>query len=70
MAARDRPKKESYEVGYRKPPVGTRFKKGQSGNPAGRPRGTVNLATLALGGIAHGDFFTSVASSDTGCALG
>ena len=25
-------------VGYRRPPVGTRFKKGQSGNPGGRPR--------------------------------
>ena len=29
---------KDYEVGYRKPPVETRFKKGQSGNPAGRPR--------------------------------
>ncbi len=27
-----------YEVGYGKPPVETRFKKGTSGNPAGRPR--------------------------------
>lgn len=25
-----------YDVGYGKPPVGSRFKKGQSGNPAGR----------------------------------
>jgi hypothetical protein len=25
-----------YKVGYRKPPVGKRFKKGQSGNPGGR----------------------------------
>ncbi|MCK1396130.1 DUF5681 domain-containing protein [Bradyrhizobium sp. 1] len=24
-------------VGYRRPPISTRFKKGQSGNPAGRP---------------------------------
>ncbi|MDE0589078.1 DUF5681 domain-containing protein [Halocynthiibacter sp. C4] len=32
------PKKE-YEVGYRKPPKSTRFKKGQSGNTRGRPRG-------------------------------
>lgn len=27
-----------YDVGYGKPPVETRFRKGQSGNPAGRPR--------------------------------
>jgi hypothetical protein len=32
------PKK--YAVGYRKPPVHTRFKKGQSGNPTGRPQRT------------------------------
>ncbi|WP_375780251.1 DUF5681 domain-containing protein [Bradyrhizobium sp. ma5] len=25
-------------VGYRNPPAGTRFKKGQSGNPLGRPK--------------------------------
>jgi hypothetical protein len=36
----DTPKQRSgeYEVGYRKPPVGTRFKKGQSGNSKGRPK--------------------------------
>ena len=35
-----------YEVGYGKPPRHTRFAKGQSGNPRGRPRGTKNLKTL------------------------
>ena len=35
-----------YEVGYGKPPLETRFKQGQSGNPRGRPRGAKNLATL------------------------
>jgi hypothetical protein len=28
----------SYEVGYKRPPVSTRFKPGVSGNPSGRPR--------------------------------
>src|SRR5262249_6325242 len=31
-----------YEVGRGKPPRHTRFKKGQSGNPKGRPRGSEN----------------------------
>jgi hypothetical protein len=35
-----------YEVGYRKPPCHTRFVKGQSGNPRGRPPGAKNLSTL------------------------
>jgi hypothetical protein len=30
---------EESNVGYRKPPRRTRFTKGQSGNPTGRPRG-------------------------------
>ena len=31
--------------GYGKPPTAARFKKGQSGNPAGRPRGSKSLMT-------------------------
>jgi hypothetical protein len=31
-------KKQAYEVGYKKPPIATRFKKGKSGNPSGRPK--------------------------------
>ena len=27
-----------YDIGYGKPPEDTRFKKGQSGNPRGRPK--------------------------------
>jgi hypothetical protein len=34
-----------YEVGYKKPPLHTRFKKGQSGNGKGRPKGARNLRT-------------------------
>jgi hypothetical protein len=35
-----------YDVGYGKPPRATRFRKGQSGNPRGRPRGSRNTSTL------------------------
>ena len=36
---------DGYEVGYGKPPLQGRFRTGQSGNPAGRPKGVRNLAT-------------------------
>lgn len=36
---------ETQQVGYGRPPLHTRFKKGQSGNPNGRPR-TKDLAQL------------------------
>src|SRR5690348_13625724 len=32
-------------IGFGKPPQDTRFKKGQSGNPKGRPRGSMNAAS-------------------------
>ncbi len=37
-AAAKRPAGGGYEVGYGKPPKDRQFRKGQSGNPGGRPR--------------------------------
>jgi hypothetical protein len=37
---------EEGRVGYRNPPAATRFRKGASGNPRGRPRGARNFSTV------------------------
>ena len=36
---------DEYEVGFGKPPKHSQFKKGQSGNPKGRKKGTRNFKT-------------------------
>lgn len=36
---------DAYTVGYRKPPVHTRFRPGRSGNPKGRPKQSRNFKT-------------------------
>ena len=40
MPSRKRAKPSAYDVGYRRPPKATQFKKGKSGNPKGRPKGS------------------------------
>jgi hypothetical protein len=40
------PNSNHASVGYCHPPERTRFKKGQSGNPNGRPKGSLNIATV------------------------
>lgn len=45
-ATHTRARSGDYDVGHSKPPVHTRFKKGQSGNPKGRPKGAKSLKTL------------------------
>src|SRR5262245_47995215 len=42
----DRALGAQYKVGYKRPPVSTRFKPGCSGNPKGRPKGQRNFKTI------------------------
>jgi hypothetical protein len=47
----DKPKKPSsgkgdYRVGYKRPPLHTRYQPGECGNPKGRPKGSKNTSTL------------------------
>ena len=43
---KDMSARPGYAVGYGRPPDHTRFAKGASGNPAGRPKGSKNLKTI------------------------
>lgn len=40
-------------VGYRRPPLHSRFAKGVSGNPAGRPKGSRNVSTVIAAALAE-----------------
>jgi hypothetical protein len=42
-----------FEVGYGRPPIATRFRPGQSGNPRGRPKGARNLSTLVAASLSE-----------------
>lgn len=42
-----KPQSDSDKVGYCNPPKHSRFQKGQSGNPKGRPRGSRSLSAIA-----------------------
>lgn len=57
-------KPTSYTVGYRKPPKERRFKKGQSGNPKGRPKKVVKSESFYK--LAIDELDTSVTIADQG----
>jgi len=46
MSRRGKGRGGDYAVGYGKPPEHARFRKGQSGNPHGRPRGSKSMSSL------------------------
>lgn len=52
-------KDDSYNIGRAKPPRHTQFKKGVSGNKAGRPKGSKNLSTLIME-AAHGQVTATI----------
>src|SRR5208337_568384 len=49
----DKATEDDERVGYGRPPIRTRFRPGQSGNPRGRPRGARNLATEIAAALAE-----------------
>lgn len=50
---------DGYRIGRARPPKHTQFKKGESGNKAGRPRGSKNLSTLIME-AAHGQVTATI----------
>jgi hypothetical protein len=50
-----------YKVGNKKPPLHSRFKPGQSGNPRGRPKGRSNFGTTLMK-----EFYKPVAATING----
>lgn len=57
MSSDDKP----YQVGYGRPPVGTRFQPGQSGNPAGRAKGSRNNFKALVQAAANRELQVTVA---------
>jgi len=54
----------AYDVGYGKPPVATRFPKGESGNPAGRPPGTGRAVLSSARALVLDEAYRTVSVKD------
>jgi Family of unknown function (DUF5681) len=62
-----KPSRKEYAIGYGKPPVHTRFAKGQSGNPKGRPKNPSKNTSTSLTRSCSGHYGSEKAIQSSRC---